>query len=92
MPLPAAFLGALFVGIGIGLCVRAGGAPTGDDALAMGLSKRLHVPIERIYLATDLTVLALSLSYLPLGRIACSVLTVTLSGRIIGIIQRLGNE
>lgn len=92
MPLAAAVLGALFVGVGVGLCVRAGGAPSGDDALAMGLSKRLHVPIERIYLATDLTVLALSLSYLPLGRIACSVLTVTLSGRIIGIIQRLGNE
>lgn len=92
MPLAAAVLGALFVGVGVGLCVRAGGAPSGDDALAMSLSKRLHVPIERIYLATDLTVLALSLSYLPLGRIACSVLTVTLSGRIIGIIQRLGNE
>lgn len=92
MPLAAAVLGALFVGVGVGLCVRAGGAPSGDDALAMGLSKRLHVPIERIYLATDLTVLALSLTYLPLGRIACSVLTVTLSGRIIGIIQRLGNE
>ena len=92
MPLLAALLGAVFVGVGVGLCVRAGGAPTGDDALAMGLSKRFHVPIERVYLLTDLTVLALSLSYLPLGRIACSVLTVTLSGKIIGIIQRYGNS
>ncbi len=92
MPLPAAVLGALFVGVGIGLCVRAGGAPTGDDALAMGLSARLGVPIERVYLITDLTVLALSLSYLPLGRIACSLLTVTLSGKLIGIIQRWGNS
>ena len=92
MPLLAALLGALFVGVGVGLCVRAGGAPTGDDALAMGLSERFGVPIERIYLLTDLTVLALSLSYLPLGRIACSVLTVTLSGKIIGIIQRYGNS
>ena len=88
MPLAAALIGALFVGMGVGLCVRAGGAPTGDDALAMGLSRRFHIPIERVYLITDLTVLALSLSYLPLGRIACSVLTVTLSGKIIGIIQR----
>ena len=92
MPLLAAGLGALFVGVGVGLCVRAGGAPTGDDALAMGLSERFGVPIERVYLLTDLTVLALSLSYLPLGRIACSVLTVTLSGKIIGIIQRYGNS
>lgn len=88
MPLPAAILGALFVGIGIGLCVRAGGAPTGDDALAMSLSNRLRLPIERVYLVTDMTVLILSLSYLSPVRIACSMLTVVLSGKIIGIIQR----
>lgn len=88
MPLAAAFLGALFVGVGIGLCVRAGGAPTGDDALAMSISSRFRLPIERVYLITDLTVLALSMTYLPPGRIACSLLTVTLSGKIIGIIQR----
>lgn len=88
MPLGAAIVGALFVGVGVGLCVRAGGAPTGDDALAMGLSARFAVPIERVYLLTDLMVLALSLSYLPIGRIACSLLTVTLSGKIIGSIQR----
>ena len=89
MPLLAALLGAVFVGVGVGLCVRAGGAPTGDDALAMGLSKRFQLPIERVYLLTDLTVLGLSLSYLPLERIAYSLLTVTLSGKLIGIIQRL---
>lgn len=88
LPLTAAVIGALFVGIGVGLCVRAGGAPTGDDSLAMGLSTRFRIPIERVYLITDLTVLGLSLSYLPLGRLACSLLTVTLSGKIIGVIQR----
>ena len=88
MPLAAAVIGALFVGIGVGLCVRSGGAPSGDDALAMGLSARFGVPIERVYLLTDLTVLALSLSYLSVGRVACSVLTVTLSGKLIGLIQR----
>ena len=88
LPLLAAVLGALFVGVGIGFCVRAGGAPTGDDALAMGLSARFRVPIERVYLMTDLTVLGLSLSYLPLSRIACSLLTVTMSGKLSVIIQR----
>jgi uncharacterized membrane-anchored protein YitT (DUF2179 family) len=91
-PLLAAVLGAVFVGVGCGLCVRAGGAPTGDDALAMGLSKGLGLPIERVYLITDLTVLGLSLSYLPLSRIACSLLSVILSGKLIGIIQRWGNS
>ena len=92
LPLLAAILGALFVGVGVGLCVRSGGAPTGDDALAMGLSARFRIPIERVYLITDLTVLALSLSYLPLARIGCSLLTVTLSGKLIGLIQRWGNS
>ena len=92
MPLLAAVLGAIFVGVGVGLCVRAGGAPTGDDALAMSLSRRLHIPIERVYLITDLTVLALSLTYLPLSRLACSLLTVTLSGKLIGLIQRWHNS
>lgn len=87
-PVLAAVIGALFVGVGVGFCVRAGGAPTGDDALAMSLSVRLRVPIERVYLITDLSVLALSVSYLSPGRIACSVVTVVLSGKIIGIIQR----
>ena len=91
-PFIAAIAGAMFIGVGAGICVRAGGAPTGDDALAMGLSTRWKMPIERVYLLTDLTVLGLSLTYLPLGRIACSLLTVTLSGKIIGIIQRWGEN
>jgi len=88
-PLPAAFSGALFIGIGAGLTVRSGGATTGDDALAMSLSHRFHIPIERIYLVTDLTVLLLSLSYIPLTRIVYSLITVILSGQIIGWIQKL---
>ena len=87
-PLPAAVLGALFVGIGVGISVRAGGAPGGDDALAMGLSKVTKAPIERIYLIGDLSVLLLSLSYIPVKKIVFSLLTVLLSGRIIGFMQR----
>ena len=87
LPLLASILGALFIGIGAGICVRIGGATCGDDALAMSLI--LRVPIQRIYLITDLTVLGLSLSYIPLGRILYSLLTVFLSEQIIGWIQRI---
>ena len=87
-PLLAALLGALFIGVGAGLCVRAGGATAGDDALAMSFSHMFHWPIERIYLVSDLTVLLLSLSYIPVQRIAYSLLTVVLSGQIIGWIQK----
>ena len=88
LPLVAAIAGALFIGIGAGFCVRCGGATAGDDALAMSLSHIFRIPIERIYLVSDLIVLALSLSYIPLGRIAYSLLTVILSGQIIGLIQK----
>lgn len=91
-PLLAAVLGAVFVGVGVGLGVRAGGAPSGDDALAMSLSDLLRWPIERGYLITDLTVLALSITYIDLPRLLCSLLTVLLSGKIIGLVQRAGRK
>lgn len=88
LPLLAAILGALFVGVGTGLCVRAGGAPSGDDALAMSVSRKWHIKIEYVYLISDLTVLALSLTYIPLRRIGYSLLTVTLSSLLVGLIDR----
>ena len=89
-PLLAAVLGALFVGVGVGLSVRAGGAPGGDDALAMSISKLTHWDIQWAYLISDLVVLLLSASYIDLGRLACSLLTVVLSGQLIGVVQRIG--
>ena len=89
MPLLAAVAGALFIGVGAGLCVRVGGATSGDDALAMSLSHVTHIPIQWLYLISDLLVLGLSLSYIPLKRIGYSLLTVVLSGQIIGWIQNI---
>lgn len=87
MPLAAALLGAVFVGVGTGLCVRMGAAPSGDDALAMSLEPLLRVKIQWVYLVSDLLILSLSLTYIPLARIAYSLLTVVLSGQIIGFLQ-----
>ena len=92
MPLAASLLGAVFVGIGAGLCVRIGGAPGGDDALAMSLSHVTHIKIQWIYLLSDFAVLVLSLSYIPLNRMAYSILTVLLSGQIIGFVQTVGTH
>lgn len=89
LPLLAALVGALFIGVGAGLCIKAGGATAGDDALAMSLNHILGWPIEQVYLVSDLTVLLLSLSYIPFRRIAYSLLTVILSGQIIGLIQKI---
>lgn len=89
IPVLAAIIGAVFVGVGVGLSVRAGGAPTGDDALAMSLSKLIRIKIEWVYLVTDITVLALSLTYIPVSRILYSLLTVIISGQIVGLTQRI---
>lgn len=89
MPLVAALAGALFIGIGAGLCVRVGSATSGDDALAMSIHHLTGIGVEKVYLVSDSLVLLLSLSYIPLKRIAYSLLTVTLSGQLIGWVQRL---
>ena len=87
-PLFSATVGALFVGVGCGLAIRAGGAPSGDDALAMALSARLSIDIRLVYLVSDLLILGLSLTYIPAERILWSLLTVVLSGQIVGLLQK----
>ena len=82
--------GACFVGVGVGLCIRANAAPTGDDSLALSLSHHFKIGIQWVYLLGDLIVLALSLTYIPFSKISYSLLTVVLSGQLIGLIQKAG--
>ena len=91
-PLAAALLGGLFVGIGVGLVVRQGGSSGGDDALALVISKLSRCRLSRAYLVTDLSVLLLSLTYIPFQRIAYSLVTVTVSSLLIDWIQNLGRK
>ena len=92
MPLLAAIAGGLFVGIGVGLVVREGGASGGDDALALIISKVTKCNIAKAYLFTDLVVILLSISYIPIQKIFYSLITVTLSSFIIGKIHRQDTE
>lgn len=87
-PLAASLLGAVFVGVGCGLCVRVGGAACGDDGLALSISEKLHIKIEYVYFFFDFSVLMLSLSYIPFKRIIYSLLTVMISSKIVGLVQR----
>lgn len=90
MPLAASVAGAAFVGVGVGLCIRANAAPTGDDSLALSLSHHFKIGIQWVYLLGDLIVLTLSLTYIPFSKIIYSLLTVVLSGQLIGLIQKAG--
>ena len=87
LPLIAAVVGAVFVGVGVGIVVKEGGAAGGDDALALVISKVGKIRISKAYLFTDLTVLTLSLTYIPFGKIFYSLISVTLSSWIIDKIQ-----
>lgn len=88
-PLLAAVVGGIFVGVGVGIIVRQGGSSGGDDALALAISHVTHWKLSRSYLFTDITVLGLSLTYIPLKRIAFSLVTVTISSYLIDCIQSL---
>lgn len=89
MPFLAAIVGALFVGIGVGICVRDGGAPSGDDALAMSLCEKMHWDIKWVYLVSDLIILGLSATYIPPLRLFYSLITVVASGQIISYVQKI---
>lgn len=91
-PLLASIVGAIFVGVGVGLCVRVGAASGGDDALSMSISHITGAKLETVYLVSDLVVLIASLSYIPFRRIVYSLLTVIISGQFIGIISRFGQK
>ena len=90
--LVAAIVGAIFVGVGVGICVRFGGAPCGDDALAMSISSKTRLGIKWVYLISDLAVLSLSLTYIKWTEIVYSLLTVVLSGQIIGFVEGVGKK
>ena len=87
-PLSAAVLGGIFVGAGVGIIIRQGGSSGGDDALALTISRVTNWRISQSYLVTDITVLLLSLSYIPITRIAYSLVTVTVSSVLIDIVQK----
>lgn len=85
MLLASVFAG-LFVGVGVGLVVRAGGASCGDDVIALVVSRFTPLKVNWVFMITDITVLLLSLSYLPLRQIIWSLIAVSISGKIISLI------
>ncbi len=86
-PLLASILGGIFVGIGVGLIVRQGGSAGGDDALALTLSNAFCWRLSFCYLFSDLTVLLLSLTYIPIRQIIYSLITVNVSSYLIDYIK-----
>ena len=86
-PLLASLSGAVFVGIGVGLIIRQGGSAGGDDALALTISHVTKWRLSRSYLFTDMVVLALSLTYIPVMKIIYSLISVMLSSWLVDWVQ-----
>ena len=84
VPLLASIVGGICIGLGCGLVVSEGGAAGGDDALAMTISTKSGLKISLAYLFSDITVLALSLIYIPVDRIMFSLLTTVISSFLLG--------
>lgn len=91
-PLIASVSGAVFVGIGVGLIIRQGGSAGGDDALALTISHVTKWRISRSYLFTDLVVLALSLTYIPVVKIVYSLISVMLSSWLVDWVQNFRKD
>ena len=58
----------------------------------MSISRSKRIKIEYVYLVSDLSVLLLSLTYIPWQRIGYSLLTVTLSSLLVGLIDRFQKQ
>ena len=80
-----------FIGVGAGLVVRSNASAGGDDALALSINRLTGLKLARCYLFTDLTVLLLSLSYIPVTKIAYSLVTVFISSPLIDFVVGLGS-
>lgn len=91
-PLAAAVLGGAFVGVGVGIIVRQGASSGGDDALALSLERLTGWRLSACYLVSDISVLVLSLSYIPFERIAFSLVTVFVSSLLIEAVSSCGSD
>lgn len=88
----ASLFAGLFVGVGVGLVVRGGGASGGDDVIALLASKFTPLKVNWVYMITDFTVLGLSLTYLRFEQIFWSLIAVTVSGKVISLIYYKQDE
>lgn len=57
----------------------------------MSISHATGWKIQWVYLMSDLIILVMSLSYIPVRRIGYSLFTVLMSGQLIGLIQNFGS-
>lgn len=91
-PILVALLTAICIGIGGGLCVRFGGAPSGDDALAMSIHRYFHIKMQIFYFTNDALILLLSLTYIEPLRVLYGLACSLCAGQIVSFIATFKNS
>ena len=90
--LVASIFAGIFIGVGVGLVLRGGGAAGGDDVIALLGDKFTPLKINQVYLLSDALILVASLIYLDLIQVIFSIVAVVISGTLIGLIYNNKND
>lgn len=86
-PLLATVYGGLFLGIGVGLVMRAGGCLDGLDTLSLLLSKRISFSTGQIILGFNLVIYTIAGFVFTPDRALYSILTYFITSKIIDMVE-----
>ena len=78
-PLLAAFLGAIFVEVGRGIAMKAGGAADAENAVVVAFSKKGGIDLNWFTFIRDFAILVLSFAYTDIYTIVFAILVMTIT-------------
>ena len=78
-PLLACMIAGCFIGVGIGLILKANASTGGVDILAILLNRKLNIPVHIILNALDITVLLLQFSFSDTTHVIYGIVTVMIT-------------
>lgn len=78
-PLLACVIAGCFIGVGIGLILKANASTGGIDILAILLNKKLNIPVHIILNAFDITILILQFSFSDTTHVIYGIVTVMMT-------------
>ena len=91
-PLLAALLGAFFIGSGIGIIIRNNGSTGGVDVIALVLHKYLHIPVSRLLLAIDVSIISLQIILNRNDGVIYGLIVIVLTSFVLNYTLIRGNE
>lgn len=88
----AALLSGVLTGLGAGMVLLGGGASGGDDILSLLISEWKGIKVGTVFILMDVSVLALSLFYMPVRETLYTVMAVVVAGYVITFTTTLGRR